>query len=949
MRERVQRVRKYPDVWAIFFDNAFYPGDDHRDENVAGWQAWARERGIDPGADVPEIYGSEQAAQSRAFSRDALIAYHHGLRDYCHAQNPPLLNCPNSGNAYGLAALEAGAIDLMFYENGRHPPFYHNGYLYKMGLAAGHGKPTAMLSYIPAAVGEKRGVRTWNEGMHHFFYPSSPHAEEFALAIAEAASVGGNYVTCYNLFPALPITDTSDPFNQRIYREIKRMYTFLDTNSDLYAENQPGSDVAVLYSSATAIQNRRLSNMDALGEAITRAGVPFEIVVPSDLRENGGMAGVRTLVLPNVLYVDEATTAGALEFVKNGGRAIITGSFASYDEDGVPAQPAAAEELIAPLGLVTRAIHEWDLDGFEPEGTDRVKATRDGATASLTFAGEAGQYVAHIAMSDENDGTSSFELSVGGQVVFQDKLDLENNQLRWMTSPPFALTPGDVVTLTGHPDGGEPCRTSAVVLACAGEGGAACGRGRVVYSPVGLENLDAAALLDLLAPAAVLADPAEVMINVMDVPEMGLTTVHLVNYGLQYEVTVPGLYTSDDGSGEARMFFGGDPVAVRKRVEIADLENVADPVVQVRGFSVGESDAKLIITVNGQQAATIAHADMVGRGWIDAPIDRALLTAENIIEIRAEGELNGMDKWIQIDIDTDSDAGNSWFSIDGGATFTADDLSTDLKNQTGEYMIRIKDRSPGNFNADPANLVSNPGFEQVVIPHAETHITVPPVEACSVTLDGAAQTCLAISPDGAPQWVEPTVVGKATRYTAPTFSYYSILLLGDRATLESIRLANAQAAPWELPRVTEPLRADTIGWEDFGTGFSFDDAAGRDGGAAIACSNDAITDIRGAGQQFTFVGDDQPDKLTVTAWSRCENVSGTRDSSYSVYVDAICNDGTVFNGHASAFEVGSHDWQQATLTLDPPAPIRTMKLFLLFRKHSGQVWFDDVRMIADDG
>jgi hypothetical protein len=948
VRERIQRVRKYPDVWAIFFDNAFAPHDDHRPENLAAWQAWARERGIDPGDDVPEIYGSEDAAQSRAFSRDALIAYHHGLREYCHAQDRPLLNCPNSGGAYGLAALEAGAIDLMFYENSRHPPFYHNAYLYKMGLAAGHGKPTSMLSYIPAAVGEKRGVRTWNEGMHHFFYPSSPHAEEFALATAEAASVGGNYVTCYNLFPALPITDTSDPFNQRIYREIKQSNSFLRANEILYAENQPGSDVAVLYSSATAIQNRHLSNMDALGEAITRAGVPFEIVVPSDLRENGGLAGTRTLVLPNVLYVDEATTEGALEFVKSGGRAIITGSFAAYDENGVPAQPAAAEELMVPLGLVTRAIHEWDLDGFEPEGATQIKATRDGATASLTFEGEAGQYVAHIAMSDENDGTSTFELSVGGQVVFEETLDVEDNQLRWMTSPAFALTPGDVVTLTGHPDGGEPCRTRAVVLVRAGEGGAACGRGRVVYSPVGLENLDAAALLDLLAPTTRLRDPGEVMINVMDLPEMDLTTVHLVNYGLEYEVTIPGLYTSDDGSHEARMFFGGDPVAVRKRVEIADLENVADPVIQVRGFSVGESDAKLVITVNGQQAATIAHADMAGRGWIDAPIDRALLAAENIIEIRAEGELNGMDKCIQIDIDTDSNAGNSWFSADGGATFTADDLSPDLKAQTGEYMIRIKDLSPGVFATDPDNLVKNPGFEQVVVPHSETKITVAPAESATVELTGQPRACLAISPEQAPQWIDGVAVGETARYVVPRVDCYTVLVMADeRGTLEPIRQANQTAQTWTLPRVTEPLRADTIGWDDFGQGFSFDDAGGREGGAAITINNEGADDIRGAGQQFTFADEDQPGKLTITAWSRCEDVSGPRDGHYSVWVDAICADGTVFNGHSSAFDVGTHDWQQATLTLEPPAPIRTMKLFLLFRKHSGQVWFDDVRMIAE--
>ena len=948
VRRRIQSARRFPDVWAVFFDNAFWPGDDHRPENVTAWQAWARQRGIDPGDDVPRIHKSKGAAQSQAFSRDALIAYHKGLREYCHSQNPPLLNCPNSGNAYGLAGLEAGAIDLMFYETFRHPPFYHNGYLYKMGLAAGHGKPTAMLSYIHPSVGEKRGVRTWHEGMHHFFYPSSPHAEEFALAIAEAASVGGNYVTCYSLFPALPITDTSDPFNQRIYREIRQSNDFLHVNQDLYAKNQPGSDVAVLYSSATAIQNRRLGQYDALGEALTRAGIPFEIVVPSDLRERGGMEGFRTLVLPNVLYVDEETTAGALEFVKRGGRAIITGSFASSDEKGVPRQLPAARKLMAPLGLVTRAIHEWDLDGFKLETATRAKATRDGATAALTFEGEAGQYVAHIAMTDENDGTSIFELAAGGKKVFEETLDAEDNKLRWMTSPPFALKPNDVVTLTSHPDGGEPCRTSAIVLVRAGEGGAPCGRGRVAYSPVGLETLAAPALLDLLAPEARLRNPGEVMINVMDVPEKHLTTVHLVNYGLEYEVTVPGLYASDDGSSEARMFFGGQSVAVRKRVVIADLGNVADPVMQVHGFSVGESDAKLVISINGQKAATIAHADMSRRGWADAPIDRALLAAENIVEIRAEGELTGTGKWIQIDIDTDSNEDGSWFSTDGGAAFSADDLSTDLKAQTGEYMIRIRDRSPGNLNADPGNLVNNPGFEQVSVPHSETRITVVPAEEATVELAGQPRACLAVSPSQPPRWIDGAAVGEACRYVVPRVDCYTVLILADeRAALEPIRQANQTAATWTLPRVTEPLRAATIGWGDFGEGFSFDPRGGRERGRAIACRNAAATGIRGAAQQFTFADGDQPNKLTITAWSRCEDVSGARNSNYSVYVDAICADGTVFNGHSSAFDVGTHEWQQTTLTLEPPAPIRTMKLFLLFRKHSGQVWFDDVRMSMD--
>ncbi|MCD6360530.1 MAG: hypothetical protein J7M38_06640 [Armatimonadetes bacterium] len=947
VRERVQRVRKYPDVWAIFFDNAFWPGDDHRPENIAAWQEWARERGIDPGDDVPSIYNAPRAAQSRAFSRDSLIAYHRGLQEYCHSQDPPLLNCPNSGNAYGLAALEAGVLDLMFYENSRHAPFYHNGFLYKAGLAAGHGRPTAMLSYIPPKIGQQRGVRTWNEGMHHFFYPSSPHAEEFALATAEAAAVGGNYVTCYNLFPALPITDTSDPFNKRIYREIKRMNSFLRVNEDLYGGAQPGSDVAILYSSDTALQNRRLSNYEALSLALTRAGIPYEVVVASDLRERGGVAGVRTLVLPNVLYIDEAAAEGAARFVRQGGRAIITGSFAAYDENGIPAHPAGADDLLAPLGLVTTAVTDWKLDGYEPEGSMQIKATRDGATASLRFDGEPGQYVVHIAMSDENDGTSSFSFAVADTTVLEGKLDREDNSLRWVTSEPFALKRGDVMTFTGYPDGGEPCRVRSIVVVRAGEDGAQYGHGRVLYSPTGLENLEPDKLLDLLQPPVSLSDPGEVMINLMDVPDLGISTVHLVNYGLKYDVTIPGLYASDDGESEARMFFGGRPVAVRKRIRIPDLKNVADPVLQIRGFAVGESDAKLLVTINGKPAATIALADMRGHGWFEVPIERGLLAAENIIEIHAEGQLNGQDKWIQIDIDTSTHEGNSWFSTDGGATFFADDLSTDLKDQTGEYMIRIKDRSPGNFNPDTANLVHNPDFEHVTVPHSETKITVMPATNLAVLVDGKPRACLAISPDGPSQWIEGRAVGKTTRYLVPRVDYYTVLLLADnRAALQPFLRTNDDEAVWTLPRVTEPLRANITGWQGFGAGFASDESGGRGGGRAITCRNSQDTDIRGAWQQFTFADDEQPTKLTITAWSRCEGVSGKRDAHYSVYVDATCADGTVFNGHYSAFDVGSHDWQQVTLQLDPPAPIRTMKLFLLLRKHSGRVWFDDVRMIA---
>jgi len=944
VRERTRKVWDRPDVAAIFFDNAFWPGDDHRPETIRAWQQWARAHGLDPGDDVPSIRDGPLAAASRAFSFESLINYHAGLREFCHQHNPPLLNCPNGG----LAGAEAGAVDLVFYETMTHPPFVNNAFRYKVGLAASHGKPTGMLAYLPPNIAAQRGERTWNEGMHHFFYPSSPIAEEFSLAAAEGAACGGTYIPNYSLFPSLPITDTTDPFCKRIHRALKQSYTFLRTNEDLYAEAQPGSNVAVLYARATDLQNRRLQNVQQLSEALTAAGIPYEVVVASDLTRDG-MAGIRTLVLPNVLYLDKATAEGILAFARAGGRVIVTGDYALYDTIGQPAHPQAAQKLLEPLHLISRAIRDWDLDGFEPEGPSHVCVSKDVGKASLKFDGPAGRYLAHICIDDENDGTSAFSLAVGDKAVYEGLLDAEDNQLHWHTTPAFDLKPGDVVTLTVHADGGERGRVHSVVLvgAQAGEG-ASLGKGQVLYSPIGLEQLPAARRLALLRPALHLPNPGKLFVNVMDVPGRDLQTVHLVNYDFRYEVTIPGLYASDDGSSEARMFFGGESVAVRKRIIISDLDQVTEPVVQVRGFATTDCTARLLVSINGQRTATIEAKDAHGHGWIEAPVNRDLLKEDNLIEVRAEGELDGMQRWIQIDIDTDTNQGNSSFSTDGGKTFSTDDLSTDLKAQTGEYMIRILDKAPGEVDRDPTNLVRNPGYERTKVPHSETKLRVVPAENVKVEMAGTKpRQCLLISPDGPPQWIKGTTDDNGASYVAPRVDIYSVLLLASsRAALEPLRQAQMQAAPWDLPPITEPLREVIIGWQHFGDGFVGETDQPHSGKRCIRCENGEDTQIRGAMQQFDFEERRQPAALTITAWSRCEEVSGARDAHYSVYVDAVCADGTVFNGQHTSFEVGTHGWQQVTLRLEPPSPIRTMKLFLLFRKHSGRAWFDDVRMTA---
>jgi len=949
VRERTRRVWDQENVAAIFFDNAFWTLPDYHPQGVTAWQQWAREHGLEPGESVPSTSDGEPAAASRAFVAETLVAYHAGLREFCHSHEPPLLNSPNlgGGSGYGLTAVEAGAIDLVFYETASHPPFRNNAFKYKVGLAASHGGPTGMLMYLPREVASERGEKTWHEGMHHFFYPSSPLPEEFAIAAAEGAACGGSYIPNYSLFPSLPITDTGDPFNRRIYRELQRSYDFLAAIEDLYVAARPAGEVAILYSAATDLQNRRLQNAWGLSEALGRVGIPFEVLVADDMRR-GTTGSASTLILPNVAYVDEETAEGILRFAREGGRVAITGQYAAYDPLGRPATPAAARELLEPLRLTSRGIRDWDLEGFEPEGPAHVKVTGDVGTASLVHDGPDGRYLAHIQISDESDGTSPVELSVDGRTVFRALLDHEDNSQRWLATEPFELHRGQTVTLTVRPDGGEPGRTHAILLVGADAGeGAAIGRGTVAYSPVGLEALEPDRMVEMLRPRARLHGPQTLFANLMDEPARGIRTVHLVNYDFRYEVEHPGLYFSDDGTAERRMFFGGAPVVVRKRITIDEPERVVDPVVEIYAFATPAAEARLVISLNGRDVGAIEAERIRRSGWVEVEVPRQALERENVVEVRAEGELDGLDRWLQISIDADTNQGNSSFSTDGGASFSSDDLSTDRAAQTGEYLIRIRDRAPGAGELDPDNLLANPGFEQTHVLHSETTLTVVPARDAVVELPlDEPLHCLAVSPDSEPQWLQGEAGDGLVRYTVPRIDIYTVLALAEsRDALEPIREAVADAAPWSIPPVTEPLRPTTEVWQPYIGGFELAGGA-RSGDYCIACANADATDQRGAVQALNFE-DDPPAALTLTGWSRCEDVSGPRDGHYSIWVDATCVDGTVYNGHNAPFEVGTHGWQQATLRLEPPAPLRTARVFLLFRNHSGHVWFDDIRLVRE--
>jgi hypothetical protein len=89
---------------------------------------------------------------------------------------------------------------------------------------------------------------------------------------------------------------------------------------------------------------------------------------------------------------------------------------------------------------------------------------------------------------------------------------------------------------------------------------------------------------------------------------------------------------------------------------------------------------------------------------------------------------------------------------------------------------------------------------------------------------------------------------------------------------------------------------------------------------------------------------EQPVPILAEAESRAEDVSGTPDPDYSLYLDLLYTDGTPLWGQSAAFSTGSHDWQSRRVVVYPEKPVRRVSYYLLFRNHSGRVAFRNPRL-----
>ncbi|NOY80988.1 MAG: hypothetical protein GXP31_08280 [Kiritimatiellaeota bacterium] len=92
-----------------------------------------------------------------------------------------------------------------------------------------------------------------------------------------------------------------------------------------------------------------------------------------------------------------------------------------------------------------------------------------------------------------------------------------------------------------------------------------------------------------------------------------------------------------------------------------------------------------------------------------------------------------------------------------------------------------------------------------------------------------------------------------------------------------------------------------------------------------------------------------PVPIVAVGWSKALQVSGGPDSNYSLYLDLEYMDGTPLWGQTAAFETGTHDWRRATVTVMPSKPVRSVKVYGIFRGHAGTAWFDDFQLFEMQG
>ena len=132
-------------------------------------------------------------------------------------------------------------------------------------------------------------------------------------------------------------------------------------------------------------------------------------------------------------------------------------------------------------------------------------------------------------------------------------------------------------------------------------------------------------------------------------------------------------------------------------------------------------------------------------------------------------------------------------------------------------------------------------------------------------------------------------------------------------------------------------------WVFWHQGFILAPGEGRNRSQCLLCQCDEGDRETGASQTL-ILNRTNIAPFIIRGWSKSENVTGSPDSGYSLYIDITYSDGTPLWGQTADFSCGTHDWEKRQFVLFPDKPVKALTIHCLFRGHTGKVWFDDVSL-----
>lgn len=171
-----------------------------------------------------------------------------------------------------------------------------------------------------------------------------------------------------------------------------------------------------------------------------------------------------------------------------------------------------------------------------------------------------------------------------------------------------------------------------------------------------------------------------------------------------------------------------------------------------------------------------------------------------------------------------------------------------------------------------------------------------------------------------------------------------------RALIGVVLTASAIAASPVLPSdrgknlLTNPgFEAGISGWQSIGDSqaITIDDKVWHRGGHSLRLLGKDAQCSQGVEQTITF---DKPlqHPLRVSGWSKA--LGAAVEQNYDVYLDVHYDDGTPLWGQIAEFAPGTHDWQYSETIFDVAKPVKSIEVFVLFRRAKGTVWFDDIEV-----